>query len=152
MKNKVHITRDFAYQRDWNDDMIVRIVVEQPAGERFRMKYKNISLIHAKGFKGVYGWVDGYGHPPQPHKDVFLLTDTVYSIGQIVEGRIVGCFIRNDGDNKIICIEPNRFEVDIEQLRLDEVSMIKNLYPRVAESEGWFGKEKAISLLDNDIK
>ena len=138
--------------------MIVRIVVEQPVGEMYRMKYlpdenrfiatEHLSLGYIRGFKGVYGWIDGYGHPPKPHKDVFMLTNNIYTLGQIVDGKIIGCFIRNDGDNKVVCIEPHRDEADINELYEDEICMIKSLYPRIDENEGWFGKGKAISLLE----
>lgn len=139
--------------------MMIHIVVEQPANEKRRLKYlaeenrfvptEHISLAYARGFRGVYGWVDGYGHPPDPHQDVFLLTSNEYQAGQLAAGKIVGCFIRNDGDNKIICIESVRSEEDLNQLPPDEIQMIRNLYPRISEGEGWFGAERALAMLND---
>lgn len=137
--------------------MIVTIIVEQPAGEKFRMKYipeqkifvatEYISLSYDRGFKGIYGWVDGYGQPPDPHQDVFLITNNAYGLGQAVEGKIIGCFLRNDGDNKLVCIEPDRPEEDMGQLPEAEIRMLKAQYPRIDENEGWYGRKRAIALL-----
>lgn len=137
--------------------MRVFIVVEQPGGEPNRMRFlpeenrfiktEHLSLGYARGFRGVYGWVQGHGQPPRPHKDVFLITEEDCEPGSILEGKLVGCFLREDGDHKLVCIAPNRPEEDLEQLPGEELAMVKALYPRVGAAEGWFGEDRAIALL-----
>lgn len=137
--------------------MTVTIIVEQPQNSKYRMKYipeenrfietKAISLGFARGIRGVYGWLDGYGRPPQPHLDAYLYTDRDYAPGQAAGAKVIGCFIRADGDSKLVCLEPERPENELLELPPEEAESIKRLYPRVGEGEGWFGRERAMRII-----
>lgn len=139
--------------------MTATMVVEQPQNSKYRMKYipeenrfvetKAISLSFTRGYRGVCGWLDGYGRPPQPHLDAYLYTDRAYTQGQAVGVKVIGCFIRADGDSKLVCIEPERPENELFELPPEEVETIKRVYPRAGEGEGWFGRAMAVRLIHN---
>lgn len=63
--------------------------------------------------------------------------------------KIVGCFVRKDGDNKLISILPERSETDYSELPEDEKDDLHRLYPRVYEGEGWYGVINAREIIDN---
>lgn len=139
--------------------MTATMIAEQPQNAKYRMKYipeenrfvetKAISLGFARGVRGVYGWLDGYGRPPQPHLDAYLYTDRDYAPGQAADVKIIGCFIRADGDSKLVCIERERPENELFELPPKESEAIKRLYPHVGEGEGWFAREGALRLIQS---
>lgn len=141
--------------------MRVQIVVEQPGNEPYRMKYipeedrfvrtENLGLGYARGFRGIYGWVKGYGQPPQPHRDVYMICEGDCAPGTVLDGKIVGCFLRGDGDHKLVCIAPERLEEDLAQLPDGDLIMLRNLYPRIDVGEGWFDRERAVALLEEPL-
>ncbi len=69
------------------------------------------------------------------------------NLGDRIEAKVIGCFLRNDGDNKIIAIEKERKEKDINELEYKELSMLQALYPEIGENEGWFGKDKSLEII-----
>jgi len=117
-----------------------------PEGDYF-IETNTGSLMYERGFDGVYGWIEGYGNPPENHLDIYVITQKQLSLGDRIQAKVIGCFLRNDGDNKIIAIEEERKEKDISELEYKEMSMLRGLYPRIGENEGWFGKEKAIEIM-----
>jgi len=93
----------------------VWIVVEQPRDEPIRLAFDPASqtfiptqyrsLMHVRGFRGVYGWIGGSGTPPLSHLDVMLLTHQNPRPGDILEGYICGIFFRRDGDHKLVALD-----------------------------------------------
>lgn len=138
------------------------IVIEQTQEYKYRMEFdpiKNIfneskfeSLTHARNFPHSYGWIKESGTPPGSHLDVILLSSDKYKLGDEVAIKIVGVFIRNDGDNKLIAILPERIETDFVELSEVEKSDLSRLYPRVDEGEGWYGVTKAREIVENFFK
>ena len=135
------------------------MIVEQKGSEEYRNKYDQYTnsfyktnkknLGYQRGFIGVYGWIDNLGSPPDRHLDVLLPTKNEYSLGQRVNVKVIGCFLRKDHDNKIVAIESYRTENDIQELPIEEMEMLRKLYPRIEKEEGWFGKEMALTIINN---
>ena len=133
------------------------MIIEQTKDYKLRIEYDPetetfhespyTSLAYARQFPHPYGWIKESGHPPKAHLDVFLLSNEPYELGDEVIIKIVGCFVRNDGDSKLIAITPNRTETDFSQLPDVEKEDLNRLYPSIGEGEGWFGKEKADEIL-----
>lgn len=111
-----------------------------------------LSLAHARNFPHPYGWIKESGTPPKSHLDVFLLTDEKFDLGDEVAVKIVGCFIRSDGDSKLISVLPNRLENDLSELPETEINDLKRLYPILNEGEGWFGFIQALEIIDTYFK
>ena len=128
-------------------------IVEQRKDDEYRNSYdpktrkfeitKYKSLLFERGFTGIYGWLDGYGYPPNRHLDVIVITNNDYDLGTRIEVKIIGVFLRNDNDNKLIAVDCSRCENEINELSINEYNMIKELYPLVKNGEGWFGKDVA---------
>ena len=104
-------------------------------------------LGYQRGFTGVYGWIVGYGTPPDRHLDVFVPTEAVYSLGQKVAIRIVGCFRRGDGDHKLIAVESSRPEQTLSGLPQPERSMLDAIYPEIREGDAWLEHDDAVDLI-----
>ena len=135
----------------------VWIIVEQPRNEPYRLKYDPISnrfiqtkfrsLIFERGFNGVYGWIGGLGLPPDPHCDIYLLTQKNPQVGDVLLGYVCGVFYRDDVDHKIFAIDPDwekgAFKSDLAFLDKETKSNLESLYPRISESEGWYGAKEA---------
>ncbi len=137
--------------------MIIKMIVEQEKNSEYRNKYNQTEntfikteykfLLTDRGLIGVYGWIEGYGKPPEKHLDIIHITEKDYQLGQVINSKIVGCFKRNDSDHKVIGIEVNRDEKDLFELKDREIKMLKQLYPEIREGEGWIGKEETIEML-----
>lgn len=141
----------------------VWVVVEQRKGERQRIAYdavaqtfvvtERLSLLHVRGFRGVYGWLGGTGIPPDPHFDVLMLTDSDPQPGAILEGAICGVFFRGDSDHKFVAVDDawasRMTKLDLDALPGDVRSELLGLYPVVdpSKGEGWFGAKAAIAYL-----
>jgi hypothetical protein len=133
------------------------IVIEQTKNYKKRMKYDPIkntfyeteyeSLAHVRNFLHPHGWIKESGTPPKPHLDIILLSTGKYELGDEVEVKIIGCFMRNDGDSKLIGILPERLETDFFELPEIEKTDLQRLYPRLDKGEGWFGAAKAEEII-----
>lgn len=122
-----------------------------PINNNFReSKYK--SLFYARNFPYPYGWIKESGTPPGPHLDIILLSTKEYNLGDELGVKIIGCFLRNDGDNKLIGILPERIETDINELSEEEKFYLYKLYPRVDDGEGWFGEVEAKEVIESYFK
>ncbi len=138
--------------------MIKEAIVEMLRSDELRQVYnpkdntfsdsKYRSLLFDRGYKGHYGWIKGTGTPPNKHLDIMIVTDKDYNKGDIIPLKIVGVFLRNDGDHKIVGIEPDRSENDFEELTEDEKNNLKQIYTKLRENEGWFGKETAEKIVN----
>lgn len=102
-----------------------------------------------RNFPYPYVWIKESGTPPGPHLDVILLSSNEYKLGDEIPIKIVGCFVRNDGDSKLIGILPERLETDFFELDEDEKADLSRLYPIVGDGEGWYGAERAMEIIKN---
>ena len=128
-------------------------IVEQRKDDEYRNSYdpsnrifeitKYKSLFFARGFTGVYCWLDGYGYPTNRHLDVIVITNNDYDLGSRIEIKIIGIFLRTDNDNKLIAVDYSRCENEINELPMNEYKMIKGLFPIVKNGEGWSGEAAA---------
>jgi len=129
------------------------MIIEQTKKYRKRILYnldtntftksEHDSLAHARKFFKPYGWIKESGTPPQPHWDVILMSDANYELGDEVEIKIIGVFLRNDKDNKYVAVKMNRDINDLFELTSCELGDLKRLYPFIDNEEGWFGREIA---------
>ena len=106
--------------------------------------------IYAR-FSGVYGWVGGSSIPPAPHHDILSFTRQSPSSGDILTGHVCGVFPRKDNDHKFVAVDEEirqgMTNADLACLDKAHYNELLKLYPRVDESEGWFGAEIAFSQL-----
>lgn len=141
---------------------MVWVVVEQPPGAKYRLDDHRedgsfrtttaLSLFHDRGFSGAYGWIGGFGTPPEAHLDVILVTRTVVRPGDIVAAWPVGVFCRNDQDHKVVALDlalwaGNRVP-DLDDLDVADRAELRALYPRVDPGEGWHGADEARRLAE----
>ncbi len=139
--------------------MIKEMVIEQVRGEVYRNRYNPVKkefeqtgdrfLLTERGFDGYYGWIKESGTPPEEHLDILFISDKEYALGDVVSVKIVGIFKRDDEDHKIVGIEVSRTENDLFELSDATIESLKKLYPRVSETEGWFGRSRAEQLVDS---
>lgn len=140
--------------------LFASVVIEQPCGEAQRIRFNadsgefyrtdDLSLLHARGFKGAYGWIAGTGVPPGAHHDVMVLTRMSTHPGQVIEAKICGMFRRADGDNKFVAISSdlsNEDLPDLFSLSNDLQREVFAVYPNVGEGEAWVGGELARAYL-----
>jgi hypothetical protein len=137
--------------------MHCEMIVEQLGSQEYRMRYdgardvfvqtRHRYLGHERGFKGIYGWIDGYGVPPGKHLDVMVPTNRGYSLGKSVPIQIVGCFKRGDADHKFIGVEANRQERTLSELPESEREMLHSIYPETREGDAWLEREHAVALI-----
>jgi hypothetical protein len=130
-----------------------RIIIEQTNDYPKRMKYnpetktffatEYDSLSYVRNFHHPYGWLKESGTPPEPHLDVILLSSAHYELGDELSIKIIGVFLRNDGDYKLVSVLPERPESDFSELPQSEKDDLHRLYPREDVGEGWFGAETA---------
>jgi len=135
----------------------MNMVVEQTIDYQKRMKYhpetnkfvetESDSLGFGKNVPYPYGWLKDHGTPPERHLDILLISDRKYELGQTVSVKVIGVFIRNDGDNKLVAILPERIESDYSQLPEKEKELLLKLYPGKYEGEGWFGLDRAEEVI-----
>ena len=141
---------------------MLHMIVEQTREYPMRMEYdpktgtfragEYRSLLFERGFTKPYGWIRESGTPPQPHWDCILLSDGNFSLGDEVEIRVIGVFMRGDGDHKYIAVESEREITDLLQITETERDELYRLYPRVREGEGWFGREQALWCMEHHEK
>lgn len=131
--------------------------IEQTYSQKKRMKYiptsdefvetKYESLLYVRKFKYPYGWITEFGTPPDRHFDVVLMSNKTCSLGEVVQIKVIGVFIRKDGDHKFIAVDTSRDIIDFSDLTHDEITALKMLYPCVSDGEGFFGSGVALSML-----
>jgi hypothetical protein len=142
--------------------MNVRIITEIVSGYNFRLMYdkatqsfieKSIEHYYAldESDFGIYGWIEGYGSPPNKHKDVIMITYSKPKLGEIIEGKLIGVFYRCDGDHKLICIDPNRNIDDLIDLESSEKRKLLSKYSGKYKGDAWLGKIDAISVLQKGV-
>lgn len=134
------------------------MIVEQTKKYRKRMYYDAKSntfmereydyLGYARNFIQPYGWIKESGTPPKPHWDVILMNDNEFELGDEVCIKVIGVFMRNDGDHKFVAVETSRDIEDFSQLSDDEIKGLHGLYPRIDKGEGWFCKERAEKVMN----
>lgn len=140
--------------------MLYNVRIEQTNDYPKRMKYipetdsfveKDCdSLSYHRGvYQYPYGWMMESGTPPSPHLDVMILTDKHYELGDIAKVRIIGVFVRNDGDHKLMSVLEDRDITEFEQLTEEEKDNLFKLYPYVHDGEGWFGSKVAQKVIDD---
>ena len=132
---------------------MLHMIVEQTVQYPMRMIYDPVrrsftvsdrrSLLFERNFTKPYGWIKESGTPPGHHWDCLLMTDKAYALGDEVAVKVIGVFKRADFDHKYIVVEAARPISDYAELSVEEKSELNNLYPRIREGEGWFGKEVA---------
>lgn len=138
--------------------MILNCVVEIIPNSSFRWIYSSDSKqfkkrefnhiwMDDKAFDGIYGWVEGYGTPPKNHMDVIVLTSKTLELGDVVSGKLVGAFKSYNGDHKLICIDTERIEDDLFQLKNNEKNILFRTYEGKYDGDAWLGKEGALSIL-----
>lgn len=135
------------------------IVIEQTCEYKNRMEFSQTnnsfyeteytSLAYTRKFPYPYGWIKESGTPPGPHLDVILISSDNYKLGDEIAVKIIGCFVRNDGDNKLIALPLKRLEEDFLELSTVEKNALSRLYPRVDEGEGWYGVIKAREIIES---
>lgn len=133
-------------------------IVEQTKAYKNRIKYDPVtqtfsempyeSLMSARNFPYPYGWLKSSGTPPEPHLDVFIVTEETFALGDEVEIKIIGCFMRNDGDHKLIAVPLVRQINDWEDLTETEKAYFYELYPVADQGEGWVGSVEALEIID----
>lgn len=104
-------------------------------------------LFHERGFAYPYGWLKRTGTPPGDHLDIFLMSDDDLALGDEVPVRVIGVFLRNDRDHKLVGVPPSRPEEDFAQLPECERSALRGVYPKVREGEGWHGAAVAQDII-----
>ncbi|OJV64951.1 MAG: hypothetical protein BGO41_15295 [Clostridiales bacterium 38-18] len=136
------------------------IIIEQTKAYKKRVKYipeshtfsetEYDSLMYMRNFPFPYGWIKETGTPPQKHLDVILISDEDYELGDEKGIKLIGVFIREDGDHKLISVlNENKKVKDLSDLTKSELNQLYSLYPKVLENEGWYGKEKADKVVEN---
>lgn len=131
--------------------------IEQTFAYQKRMKYiaetdsfiaKDCdSLGFVKNVRQPYGWLKQSGTPPQPHLDVYIMTERDFELGDEVEVRIIGVFWRADGDHKLVGVTLDRSISDFSELSDVEKEDMRRLYGGKYKGEGWFGKERAEEII-----
>ncbi len=121
-------------------------MIYQPDTNTFIQSEKD-SLTYAKNFFKPYGWIKESGTPPLPHWDVILMSDDNYELGDELEIKIIGVFLRNDRDNKYVAVKTDRNIGDLFELSPCELDDLKRLYSCINNKEGWFGREIALKCL-----
>ncbi len=139
--------------------MIYTAKIEQTFAYPKRMKYipkmdsfieKDCdSLSYVRNVRQPSGWLVESGTPPCDHLDVIVMTDKEYALGDTEKVRIIGVFLRNDGDNKLAAVPLDRDIDDFSMLSDSEKEDMHRLYPGKYKGEGWFGKEAAMQVIND---
>lgn len=129
-------------------------IIEQTKKHKMRMVYDpETKTFNESGFESLfyarkcdfpYGWIKGFGTPPEDHLDVIVITEKDYELGQEVMVNIIGIFKRNDGDHKLVAVPESSSYSDISDLSKEDRQSLQALYPKLAEGEGWYGKAFAV--------
>lgn len=106
------------------------------------------SLTYIKNVRQPHGWIKESGTPPQPHLDVYIMTERDFGLGDEVEVRIIGVFWRIDGDHKLVGVTSDRDISDFSELTDREKEDMLRLYGGKYEGEGWFGRQRAEEIIN----
>lgn len=147
--------------------MKVRCIVEQPRNELYRIRYEPstkafiktefLSLMHARNFLGVYGWVADSGTPPDPHFDILIATNEDCASGEKINAYVCGMFLREDGDHKLLGLADDVIrtrgltEICLSLLPDDLRSNFLGVYPHLNPGEVWLNAAEAIEFLRNHV-
>lgn len=133
--------------------MIYTAKIEQTHAYPKRMKYvaktdsfveKDCdSLSYCRNFRWPYGWIKESGTPPCEHLDVLVMTDRACELGDEMRIRVIGVFLRSDGDHKLVGVLEDSGIQDLSELSGQEREDLRRLYPGVYPGEGWFGRDLA---------
>lgn len=138
-------------------DLSYKMVIEQRPQDEKRMVYDcktntfnpspHLSLFYVRDVKCHYGWLYGFSQPPDHHLDVILLGEDAYSLGCLVDIKIIGVFIRNDQDHKLVAVKKSSQVNALIDLSEDERENLYKLYPVLEKDEGWFEKDRALEVI-----
>lgn len=127
------------------------MIIEQTKNYKHRIQYNpvnnsftetdRLSLFFERECPYPYGWIEESGTPPAYHKDVILVSEVEYGLGDRLEIKLIGVFKRADGDHKWVAVPSHSTVVDLFQLSEIELNHLKKLYPSISEGEGWFGSD-----------
>lgn len=107
------------------------------------------SLLFVREIPYPYGWIKESGTPPGPHCDCILVSQARYTLGDEIAIKIIGVFQRADGDHKYVVVKSDCAAEDLAELTEKELLALKQLYPRICEGEGWFGRETALDCYEH---
>jgi len=134
-------------------------VIEQTYNYKKRMKYiaqtnsfiatDQDSLGYVRNVRQPYGWMKESGTPPQPHLDIYLMTDVEFELGDEVPVDIIGVFWRSDGDHKLVGVLPDRQLTDFSQLNQSEKEALSRLYKGKFKGENWYGRTEAEKVIND---
>ena len=138
------------------------MMIEQTQNYQYRVKYDPdskrfietdvMSLFFARNFPYPYGWLVESGTPPDEHLDVILISEEEYELGDLLEIKVIGVFIRKDQDHKLIAVRTCDAVETIRHLSPVALEALMRLYPHVDEGEGWFDEIKAMAVIDNFLE
>lgn len=141
---------------------MLHMMIEQTQNYQNRVKYDPnsktffetdlMSLFFARNFPYPYGWLVESGTPPDAHLDVILVSEEDYELGDLLEIKVIGVFIRKDQDHKLIAVRTCDGVDTIRNLSPVALEALMRLYPQVDEGEGWFDEIKAMAVIDNFLK
>ena len=123
-------------------------MIWRPEERRFVESDRN-SLMYDRGFSYPYSWIRESGTPPGPHCDCMLMSRRDCELGDEIDIKIIGVFLRADGDHKYVVVERQRAEEDLAELAEEERQALQRLYPRIGDGEGWLGREKALDCYEH---
>lgn len=131
--------------------MLRDVVVEIIPGNPCRLIYSegdyNLhcidEIIMPRVFSGFYGWVIGYGAPPDNHVCGLFLTDKPHDYGEHIQGQVIGA-IQCKESTIIVFIDPERTETSIDGLKPFERKMLEDFSP----CDQWLSKAKAIEWMN----
>ena len=137
--------------------MVYTAKIEQTFKYKKRMRYlpatdsfeeKDVpSRAAERDFVYPSGWLKESGTPPCEHLDVIVMTEKPCRLGDEFSVRVVGVFVRSDGDCKLAAVETDRDVSDLSELPDNEREALERLYRPLFKGEGWFGKEQAEAVI-----
>jgi probable phosphoglycerate mutase len=149
----IEVLNDVSYIKTVVDTVIIEQTNDYPKRMKYNPENNSFfvteydSLSYVRNCPHPYGWLKESGTPPESHLDAILLSSAHYELGDELPVKIVGVFLRNDGDNKLVSIPTERPENDFLELPQVEKDDLHRLYPYEDIGEGWFGVETANKVI-----
>ncbi len=138
--------------------MKLTAIIEQTYHYKHRMKYiaatnsfiekEGYSLGYTKNVSYPYGWIKESGTPPQPHLDVYIITDREFELGDEVSVKIIGVFKRADNDHKLVAVLDDSNISDLSELSQEVIDALHRLYSGKYEGDAWLGKDGAEQIIE----